>query len=149
MERVESNRLDVQRPFITVVVDHVRRVIPPAQHRRVVVAYHAALPEDLVALRVWRVVAVGACAEVGRLVHVEPETVEGDDAMEVSDFLSPPFLRIRVEEVGDVARSWPHLRNVAFAVAGSVEQEHVQFVSSNVCYVGVVYLDTWRYTKIS
>ena len=51
-----------------------------------------------------------AIDKVGRLVHVDPETVPGEELLELGNLLLPPCLGRRVRVVGEVAVvRWPDL----------------------------------------
>lgn len=53
-----------------------------------------------------------AGAEVGDLVHVDPEAVKGDHGVEVAHVVQPPGLPLGVYKVGEMHRPGPHLHNV-------------------------------------
>ena len=51
-----------------------------------------------------------AGAEVGRLVHVNPEAIKGDCRVEVAHMVQPPGLPLGVYKVREVHRARPHLQ---------------------------------------
>ena len=137
VQRVHRDRLLVQLTVVAERVHSVRRAVPAGDVG--VVAHHAAPVERFGTHNINRVVAVGTRTEVGRFVHVQPEPIKWHDLLELGNLSCPPFLGFRVEEVGEVDRTWPHLAEVLVAVGCA--HEDVQFFSPSVWWVALVHFD--------
>lgn len=78
--------------------------------------------------------------EVGDLVHVDPEAVEGEGPVEDVDLIGPELGRPRMEEVGEEHRPRPHLPTVPVAAALDVDP---RFQPPPVGLVRLINADPW------
>ncbi|KAB8079809.1 hypothetical protein EE612_000068 [Oryza sativa] len=120
-------------------VDLVRRLVPPGV--RQVLAVQAAHPwRRRVGQRaqVRRRDLAFPGAEVGCLVHVDPEAIHGHKVMKPPHLVDPPRDAIGVEEVREVDGAGPHLRQVWLPVQ---LDEDVALHAALVHAIGVVHGD--------
>jgi hypothetical protein len=127
-------RLDVERVAVAAVVDGVRWVGGiggrSGTARARAVGRTALLGRAL------------AGAEVGDLVHVDPQAVDRHDAEEVHDLCLPPRLRLWVQKVGkDHVLRRPHMADEWLAAGIANESARVDQVG--VGRVAAVDLDSW------
>lgn len=115
MNRGCRDRLVVNRPHDTGIVDAVRRIVEGRGWIR------------------------GRCDEVGYLVHVDPEAVEWHRVMESSYLVGPKALARRVKEVGEVDVAGPDDSHVGDA---SPFDEDVGLHPSNEGSVRLVHANT-------